>query len=104
MSDSLVKNAGDEGQVAKAAKEEKNAELRFKEDMATVLSSKQGRRVIWRLLEECKVFNSVWDPTERIRYLVGKQDLGHQVLAWVTNCSEDALLMMMKEAKELKNV
>lgn len=104
MDKPLVQNAADESQVAKATKHEKNDENRFREDMQTVLSSKQGRRILWRLIEECRVFESIYDPGNRVYYLAGRRDVGAMVMSWITNTSEDALIMMMKEAKELKEL
>lgn len=93
----LVKNAASSKQVNNAQRKERFENNRMDDDLNFVLSTKQGRRFIWRLLSECKVFGSVWHPSAAIHYNSGKQDLGHWVMAESTRVSPDFFIEMMKE-------
>jgi hypothetical protein len=101
-----VQNAADESQVKDAAGKSKRASDREIEDLRYVLTSAQGRRFLWRLMGHCKVNASVWEPSAKIHYNSGQQDVGHYLMAEVVRAGEDFLFQMMKEAKqgELANV
>jgi hypothetical protein len=94
-----VKNAADEKQV-KAAKDK---ELRGRElemqDMANVLATPSGRRLVWRLLKHCRVFETIWHNSALIHYNAGMQDVGHFILAEINDADPDSLLRMIKENK-----
>ena len=95
----LVENASDEIEIGKANEIIKRRNLQNKEDMKFILRSQQGRRFLWRLMEHCKVFNSIYHSSSLIHYNAGKQDVGHFILAEIVNSDENALINMMKEAK-----
>ena len=97
-----VKNVADEKQVKRAAKRMESREDREVNDIRYVLNDKRGRRFLWRLLNECKVFESIWVPSAGIHYNAGKQDVGHFLMAEIVKASEDAYLLMTKEAKLAK--
>lgn len=94
-----VKNAADEGQVRKAAERAKSMREKELNDIAALLQTDYGRRFIWRLLGHCKVFGSVWESSAKIHYNSGVQDVGHFLLAEVTEADPDSLIKMMKENK-----
>lgn len=100
------RNAADEDQVKQA----KSAARRIRDtemnDLRYLLQSPQGRRYLWRLLSHCKVFESIWEASAKIHHNSGRQDVGHYVMAEIVEANEEALLQMMKEAKqgEMKNV
>lgn len=102
----LVKNAADADQVKRANEKQENSRDRELADLREVLSSVSGRRFIWRMLERCKVFGTVWDGSAKIHYNSGQQDIGHWVMAEIGTADEDSLFVMMKEAKqrEINNV
>lgn len=95
----LVDNAADEAQVRAAEERQKTQRDLELEDLRFLLSHGEGRRFIWRMLEHCKTFRSIWDPSARIHYNAGLQDMGHFLLAEVTEADEGSLLTMMREAK-----
>ena len=68
-------------------------------DLGSVLSHPEGRRLLWRILEECKTFSSVMTGNSWTHYYAGKQDLGHYLMSEITEANEDALFVMMKENK-----
>lgn len=93
----LVGNASDAQQVKSAARKERDVSERAMEDMRFVLAQPQGRRVFWRLLEKCRVFNSIHETSSLIHYNAGQQDLGHYIMAEIARADEDKLFLMMKE-------
>jgi hypothetical protein len=96
----FVKNAADKEQVKEAGRKERFIREQEIRDLQTILSMKEGRRFVWRLMSHCKAFHSIWEPSAKIHYNAGQQDVGHFVMAEVTAASEDALLLMMKESKQ----
>lgn len=69
-------------------------------DLLSVLGTRQGRRVVWRLMSKCRVFSSVWENSARIHYNSGQQDIGHFLMAEVVEANPHKLIEMMKESKE----
>lgn len=93
-------NVGNRKQVEAARKKIRlNTEAEAK-DLETVLNTKEGRSLLWRLLGQFKVFESVFEPNSRISYNAGIQDAGHFILAQIMDVRPDAWLQMMQEAKE----
>ena len=94
-----VRNASDPAQVEKARKEERRLSQQENADFREILNmpSGAGRRVLWKLLEECKVFESVWHPSALIHYQSGQQDIGHLLLGRIMDAHPTALLQMMQE-------
>lgn len=96
----LVSNAGDAEQVKKAKTREDRLRERELNDICAVLNIVEGRRLVWRLLGHCKIFESVFEQSARIYYNAGIQDTGHFILAEVLAARQDALLQMMQEAQK----
>lgn len=102
MNQPLVKNAADEEQLKEAkgkVKLNRDTELN---DLRFVLSSIQGRRLLWKLLSRCRVFGSIWEASAKIHYNAGMQDLGHYIQAEIAEASQDRYFEMLTEAKEGK--
>jgi hypothetical protein len=97
-----MRNAADPEQVKEAAIRERHGRELELEDLKGILATPQGRRFVWRLLEEARVFNSVWHNSALIHYNAGKQDFGHLILADVMEASSDALTLMMRENRRVK--
>jgi hypothetical protein len=101
----LVRNAASEKQVKAATFEDEERRRQETNDLRQVLSSKEGRRVMWRFLSFCRAFASVWDSSAKIHYYAGQQDVGHFLISEIEEADQDAFFLMMKEAKEkMKNV
>lgn len=94
---SLVKNAADPTQVKAADNRILNGRDRELSDLKFILSLPEGKRFVWRLLAHCKTFESVWEPSARIHYLAGVQDVGHFLMAEISEADESALIGMMQE-------
>ena len=93
----LVQNAADRKQVTDAKEKERGKREQDLNDLITVLNTKEGRRVLWRLLEHCGVFSSVFDPSARIYRNSGKQDVGHFIMSEISEADQEFLFVMMKE-------
>jgi len=97
VKDAFVGNASDVQQVKKAGHKEKLKEKEDVKDLKEVLSTREGRRFLWRLLTECKVFSSIWTPSAQIHYFAGRHDLGLWLMAEIENADQEAFLTMLKE-------
>lgn len=96
----LVGNAGDEQQVASAVGKERRIRTRELNDVRAVLATEEGRRFVWRLLEQCKAFLSVKATDDSTtNYNAGKQDIGHYVITEMLEARPNALVEMMTEAQ-----
>lgn len=101
MSDDRVqRNAADEKQVQEAGNRAKRIRINELNDLRFILQTTQGRRFLWRLLSRCKAFHSVWEPSAKIHYNSGQQDVGHFLMAEIVEANEEAFLQMMKESKQ----
>ena len=96
----LVGNAASEKQVKKAVDKEITQRETELNDLRTVLSTPHGRRLVWRLLEKCRVFETIWESSAKIHYNSGQQDIGHFLMAEVVHADDQSLLEMMKENKK----
>ena len=97
----LVENASSESQLKKAEEKLKFQQKLEIDDLRFVLKTIEGRRVMWRLLIQCRVLESIWENSAKIHYNSGKQDVGHFIMSEVVRANEDAFLLMMKENKEI---
>lgn len=94
----LVKNAASQKQVKSAKKKEKSQRDRELMDLSAILSSPEGRRVMWRILSKCQTFGSVCSASGSMTYYnAGRQDLGHWLMAELNQSSEGSFLELMKE-------
>lgn len=99
--DAVVTNAEDQRQIKRARRAAARAERLARADLEAVLATAEGRRVLWRILAHCNVFDTavdirVWNPTQ-ITFATGRQDVGHFVLAQIMDARPDALLLMIQE-------
>lgn len=95
----LISNAADEAQVKNAATKFKITRDSEMNDLRFLMSTQQGRRFMWRFLAHCKVFGSVWEPSAKIHYNAGKQDIGHFLQSEIVEADQDMYFKMMTEAK-----
>lgn len=69
-------------------------------DLAFVLSSREGRRFMWRILTHCKVYQSIWEPSAKIHYNAGRQDVGHYLQSEILSADPQAYIKMINEEPE----
>lgn len=100
----LVRNAADPRQVGNAARKERDAREVELAELRAIAGTAIGRAVLWRILEQCRTFGSVWDVSgSRIHYNAGQQDIGHFLIAEITAADEELLFTMMREARDRKS-
>jgi len=108
MENFSVRNASNEKQVREAKKKEKRGREHELEDIKQVLNTPSGRRFVWRILNHCKTFESIWHSSALIHHNSGMQDVGHFILSEISESSEELLFELMKDnykkKGELKNV
>lgn len=69
-------------------------------DLQRLMSAKWGRRIIWRLLEDCGVFRSTFNESALLMaFKEGNRNLGNQYLAEITSLCPDRYIEMLKENK-----
>lgn len=97
----LVRNAADKDQVKSAKQKEKFSRDRDLKDMKDVLSSVPGRRVVWRYLSECGVFQqSARDSGSWTYFNEGKRSVGLMLLADINEADPESYLKMLNESKK----
>lgn len=102
-----VTNAANPAQTKAAGKVERRQRDLELGDLAMVLATPEGRRTLWRVLIQCRVHETVYpvnllegeNPTLRLAYNSGRQDLGHFLEAEIVEADEEGLFRMMREAK-----
>lgn len=98
-----VKNAADEKQVRQAASNDefkRDVEIR---DLIDVLSTKQGRRVMWRIMEWSGCEGTPFRQTNELTYMaIGSGDVGRFIKSEIISAGEQFLFTMMKENQEIK--
>ena len=93
-----MSNIASEAQVKRAEQREKDLRRRELNDLRTVLSNVSGRRFVWRILEKCHVFGSVFSADQSIMaHQSGQQDLGHFLMAEVIEADENLMIKLMKD-------
>ena len=76
-------------------KKEQLSEHQWKTDFGQAFSSPAGRRVLWRILSRCRVFNSVFSMKAlEMARREGERNLGLWLL---DSCSQTLLLQMITE-------
>ena len=93
-------NIGDEDQVARSERYAKDLRKQELDDIRTVLSNASGKRLLWRLMERCHTFNTVYNPEGiKMAYNAGQQDIGHFIMSEIIGADENLFLKMMKQNK-----
>lgn len=93
-------NVGDEDAVKRRAKRAKHKEKVHRARMRKVLAERDGRYLLWWILEQCGVYRSIWESSARIHYNAGQQDVGHRLMAEIIKTDRNAYLIMQSEAME----
>jgi hypothetical protein len=75
-------------------------------DVNNVMATPEGRRVMWRLMEISRVFQSCFTGNSRTFYLEGRRDVGLEFYADIMEiCPEqmNQAILERKEREELEN-
>ncbi len=90
-----------EKKLKDARKQERIARLMELEETKWVLSSKQGRRFLWRWLGKCWVCSLSFNQNNSIMsFNEGKRSVGNELLADINESASESFFTMMKENKE----
>lgn len=69
-----------------------------KDDFATLLSSEQGRRTAWRILQQCLVTTPVFSQNAMVMsHNAGKQELGLWLQSQLRDADRDNYFKMQDE-------
>jgi hypothetical protein len=69
-------------------------------DWKWLLSSKQGRRIAWRLLDRAGVFRTSFTGNSETFFNEGRRDMGLFILGEIQAHSPDAFALMLTESRE----
>lgn len=98
----MVRSASDPDQVKNARVDEKVRRANELADMRAVLSTPEGRRVLWRQLSQCGLFESITVQSSEIYVRSGRRDAGLALIAEITTADPEAYLLMQREAGKLE--
>lgn len=94
-------DANDPAAVAEAKKQAQYARDAQLDDIRAVLALPEGRRLVWRLLEHCKVFESTFTSNgSQFAFNEGARNVGLFMLAEVTAADAQVFVTMLKESKQ----
>jgi hypothetical protein len=93
-------NAADEDQVKTRKRKDERERERELADMRQVMSSVEGRRFVWRLLERAGVFRTSFTGNSTTFFNEGMRNMGLMVLGDVHEAAADAYIVMMNESKK----
>jgi hypothetical protein len=94
--------------ISKEAEQEKRLEAEklerevFLNDVRHVLSSVQGRRFVWRILDMAGVYRSSFTGNSTTFFNEGARNIGLRVLSDVMDAKPEAFLLMQQEDKKRK--
>jgi hypothetical protein len=70
-------------------------------DLKWLMSSKKGRRIVWRLLEQSRVFESVYDPVAmKMAHNEGHRNYGLLILKQLMRVHLELFFAMMREGQD----
>jgi hypothetical protein len=76
------------------SEEEHDRQIQEYNDLVTVMSTRQGRRLIWRLISECELYVAApIDNHPRMAFQEGKREIGRRLLVRAQTVPELFLLM-----------
>ncbi len=99
-------DAGDEGQVEKRKTKFQIKKEQDKEDLKRILDSAGGRRFLWKILSECRIYDISFTGDEWTAFNEGKRQIGLRLIEDIFNADSKAYLEMHLEGrfrKEARN-
>ena len=96
-------DAGDAGQVEKKKTKFQIRKEQDKEDLKEILLSPGGRRFLWKLLSECRIYDiSFTGEIGWTSFNEGKRQIGLRIIEDIFDASPNAYLEMHLEGKARK--
>lgn len=98
--EAYTENMADKDNVKKAERREKDDRAQELDDLKFVLSTKQGRRAVWRILCECGLFRAGFVQSgSQVYFNEGMRNVGMKLIDDVHQADISAYATMQKEAK-----
>lgn len=92
-----LKEVTDQERKAEEKKRDLKRQLEL-EDVKYISQSQQGRRFLWRLLNHCSVYGSIFNTNALTQsHNSGRQDVGHFVQGELVQASPENYLKMQNE-------
>lgn len=93
-----VRNAADKEQVEKASKQLKSEQELAIDDLKALLLLPQGKRFIWRQLENCQIFKlSYTGVAESTNFNEGQRNIGLKLLHDCLKAAPESFVDMMQQ-------
>lgn len=93
--------AGDRASEAEARRRAREADKQDRDDVRTLMSTVEGRRLVWRFLTHCGVFNSAFNTNAMSQsHAIGWQDAGRWWLAEIDRACPELYPVMANEARK----
>lgn len=97
----MSRNAADPKEQAALERLERRREKRWLANLGTVMSTPEGRAVVWELLGRAGVFRSIFNTHGGIiNYNAGRQDFGHELIAELLKLGHEPYLAMEREGRD----
>ena len=95
-------DAGDEGQVKKKKTKAQIRREQDKEDLKEILLSPGGRRFLWKILSECRIYDISFTGDVWTAFNEGKRQIGLRLIEDIFDASPNAYTEMRLEATQRK--
>jgi len=94
-------DVGDETQVKRTKKKRDLADETWMEDLRWLVSTKQGKRILWTVLSKCKLFDTIshHDALAMSR-LSGVRDQGLWLLSELNRADPNAFWRLVQSSKD----
>jgi hypothetical protein len=86
-----------ERRQAKADEDRARRRQLEREDVAWLMGSPRGRRIVWRLLETCGVYRSSMTGNSETYFREGMRNVGLILLRDIHDATPDEFVLMLKE-------
>lgn len=97
----LVKNSNNESEVRNAQIKEKMNQDSYDSALKNLLQTEMGRIVIWKLLSDCRLFQTNFTGSSETYFLEGKRAVGLNMLADIMRVDPESFIKMQQsKAKE----
>ena len=93
-------DVGDETQVKSRKTKDKSAREREQHELKELLGTYGGRAFIWRVLEQCGMYQEISIHPQAAFVAIGRQHIGRWIQNEVFTSDLDAYTLMHREAKE----
>lgn len=102
MSDDTKAELSAEEEQAREEEQERKARARREREvseLAKLLRTYNGRSVLWRVLEACRLYSSAPLEVEQMQRMEGRRDVGLWLLNECFTSDEEAYTIMRREAQ-----